>query len=350
MKRFLKKTTTKVAALVLILLFFLCLFIFWGWFVTQFNKLWGFYYVYEGDKFYRRAQLQKAINYYKIGLKKFPGHSKARCNLGNIYVTYEDYYSAVDEYEKALQYDPRYIVCRMNLGLVLSQKLADYDQAIQEFKTITNSRPLLFYIPFIYNNVSSVKTNKGRAYYNMGLAYRGKSLFMGEKTSISNNYLTKARESYLSALKILKKDYNTLYNLALVNHLLGNYKEAGLGYCKAIELKPLNYDAHYNLALLLMHLHMPKESLLELEKAGLILDTEGDANIARYVYDVLNQASQQVVNMGDYEYLAQRITTNSSEQDKVTFVNGKVVGSADLDRAILRNMKTCTAKGYFEKF
>lgn len=345
---FFKKTVTKVVLLVLVLLFALSLFVFWGWYEKQYNKLWGYYYVYKGDKAYKAMQYQQAINWYQAGLKHYPEHSKARCNLGNIFVAYENYYAAADAYEEALKYSPDFIVCRMDLGIILSEKMADYDSAIQEYGKITESHPLLIHLPFIYNNMTSTKINKGIAFYNMGLAYRGKSLYMGDKTLMSNQYLVMAKEAYMKAKKILRKDYDTHYNLALTNHLLENYKDAGLEYCKAIELSPFDYEAHYNLALLLRTLKMYKESLYEFEKAGLLLDMSGDTDKTQYIYGVLSEVKQRIINQGDYEFLIKRTDSTSSAEDQLDYVHGKVIVGENADKALLRNLKSCPYKSYFE--
>ena len=70
------------------------------------------------------------------------------------------------------------------------------------------------------------------------------------------------------------------------NNLLGDYKEAGLGYCRAIELEPMAFDAHYNLAILLKRLGKLRESQEELEKAMLIVNTQQNPFIAKYIFDI----------------------------------------------------------------
>lgn len=270
LKKLFKKTVPKVIAGIFILVFLLSIFVFWGWYVKQVNKLWGLYYVNEGDKAYRSHKLEKAIKFYKQGLEKYPEHSLARCNLGNIYVKYEDYYSAVEQYEEALKYDPKFIVCRMNLGIVSAEKLSDFDKAIREYQTIIDTNRVTVHIPLIFDSVKSTRENKTIAWYNMGLAYRGKSMLLGEKTHASNDYLEKAIDAYKKALKRKKNSYNINYNYALANHIFGNYKEAGLSYCKAIEEEPMAFDAHYNLAILLRKLGKLRESQEELERQCLL--------------------------------------------------------------------------------
>ena len=86
LKKLFKKTISKVFTGILILLFLLSIFVYWGWYVKQVNKVYGLYYVYQGDKAYKSDKLEKAIKFYRHGLEKYPEHSLARCNLGNIYV------------------------------------------------------------------------------------------------------------------------------------------------------------------------------------------------------------------------------------------------------------------------
>ncbi|MDD3238439.1 MAG: tetratricopeptide repeat protein [Candidatus Gastranaerophilales bacterium] len=344
----LKKTVTKVVLLIIVLLFLLSLFVFWGWYEKQYNKVWGYYFVYKGDKAYSASKYQKAVDYYSMGLRRYPEHSKARCNLGNIYVAFENYYAATDEYEQALNYAPDYLACRMDLGIILSERMANYDQAIQEYGKIIESHPFLIHLPFIYNNVTSVKLNKGIAYYNTGLAYRGKSIYMGEKTLASHQYLMMAKDAYMHAKKILKKDYDTHYNLALTNHLLGNYRDAGLEYCRAIEYAPLNYEAHYNLALLLRSMKLYKESLIEFEKAGMILDSSGDTTKTNYIYGVLSEVKQRIINQGDMEYLKERTDFTATEPDKIEYKNGKVIVSKESNKEFMEHLKSCPYQKYFK--
>ena len=220
--RILSLKVTKVFLSLLFIAFLLSLYFCRTWYNEQYHKIIGFYYVYQGDKAYKNAKYQKAIDYYKMALKNYPSHSRASCNLGNIYVSFENYHEAVDLYENALKYSPNFMVCRMDLGIILSEKMANYDRAIQEYGRVVNAHPWTVNIPFVYNNSESAKRNRGIAFYNIGLAYRGKSVFMGEQSSISRKYLKKAKEAYKRAEKYIKKDYDNTFNMALTDHLLGD--------------------------------------------------------------------------------------------------------------------------------
>lgn len=344
-----ESTVTKVIIFLLLCGLVYSLFAYWPWWEKQFNKVWGFYYVDKGDKAYKLTKYQDAVNYYKKALQYYPEHSRAGCNLGNIYVAFENYNEAVNSYRNALQYSPNYNVCRMDLGIILAEKLADYDSAIREYRQIINSKPLQIYIPMVYNSKDSTKINKGRAYYNMGIAYKGKAVYLGEGTESYYQNLKYAREAYQEAKKILPDDYDILYNLALTNHLLGDYKNAGIEYCNAINVNPEAYDAHFNLALLLRTLNMQKESLGEFEKTGMLLDTTGDINRNTYIYGVLNEVKHGLISRGEYEYLVNRTDVTAQKDSELGYKNGVV----DLDKTqnsdFTRILRECPYKKTFEE-
>ncbi|MBP3924888.1 tetratricopeptide repeat protein [bacterium] len=321
-------------------------------FKRQVNKVQGVYYIYQGDRQYRKWNLQRAIRYYQNGLRLYPSHYTAWTNLGNIYIAYEDYYSATDAYEEAIKYNPKYVVARMNYGIVSTEKLGDFDGAIEQYNAILDTKRRLLSIPFIYNNRRSTKANKGLAYYNRGVAYKQKSLYTSDTDwELKRQYLKDALESYISASKILKKDYDTRYNLALAQHLLGDYHDAGLNYCRAIELAPMNYDAHYNLAILLKHLRYYKESLNELEKAtNLITNSEGATNRQRYIFDVMNDVTKIVLAQSENS-LVENLDGTPAQADgsELTMVGGKLVKAEDLDKAMLKNFRTCQARKIFKE-
>lgn len=324
--RILRLRITKIILSLLFIAFLASLYFCKDWYITQYHKCLGFYYVHKGDKAFKQKKYQQAIDLYRIGLKNYPGHSRASCNLGNIYVSFENYYEAVNAYENALRYSPNYIVCRMDLGIILSEKLANYDKAIQEYGRVINANPILLDIPLVYNNKKSTNQNKGLAYYNMGLAYRGKAVYMGDKSSSSVKYLKKAKESYQKAEKYLKNDYDNTYNLALTNHLLGDYNSAGSEYCKAINIRPDSFEAHYNFALLLRSMNMNKEALSEFEKTTMLLDYNGDINNKnKYIFGIINEIKRRIINEGGYQYLQERHDVTSLSDNDIQYTNGKIL-------------------------
>ena len=330
------------------------------------NRVKGMYYIYQGDKAYRKMNTNKAIEYYNKGLSLFPKHYTAWYNLGNIYVSYEDYYSALHSYSQAFKYNPAMMIARMNYGIVATQKLGDFDSALTQFNQIVNTKRKLLYIPYVFNNKISTKDNKAIAYYNMGVTYRLKSLYSNEDWEQQRKNLSKAIEAYEKSLKINPNSYDTLYNLGVAYHIAGRYDEAGMSYCKAIEVQPMSYEAHYNLAILLRHLRYYEQSYEEIEKAAALVTALNENTVQQqYVAIVMNDIMRTMY--GNEQYRAKlnnqlntqknKVASNmagqniqlkdSSKSDRVNLVNGKVVVTKELDESILKNFGKCSVKKLF---
>ncbi len=324
---------------------------------------------------YRKMHTMKAIRYYNKGLKLFPGHYTAWYNLGNIYVKYEDYYSALYAYSQAFKYNPKMMVARMNYGIIATQKLGNFDIAIDQFDKIVKTKRKLLSIPYVFNNKVSTKANKAIAYYNKGVTYRLKSLYENDDWEKQRKYLAKAIEAYKKALEISPKDYDTLYNLGLAYHIAGRYNDAGECYCKAIEVQPMSYEAHYNLAVLLRRLRHFEESYEEIEKAAtLVTALNENTTQQQYVAIVMNDIMRTMYGNEEYRNKLrdvlnaeknktsqhatdeEEIKTKETKKDKekgtittegVNLVNGKVVVTKDLDAAILKNFGKCPSLKLF---
>lgn len=332
------------------------------------NRILGVYYVYKGDRAYHKHKLAYSIEYYNKGLEYFPSHYTAWYNLGNIYVVYEDYYSAVEAYKKAIEYNPRYTLARMNLGIIEAEKLGNFDEAIRQYDAILNLKNKIWAIPFLFSNKKSSRQNRGLAYYNRGLAYREKALFLpDEDRELELGLLRKAAESYEKSHKILKRNSDVVFNLALTYHVMGNYRDAGINYCKAIYLAPMNYEAHYNLAILLKRLKLYKDSVEELEKASLLLSFRSDdSGKASYVFGVLTDASHLYskygpnglgTNMDIYDTDNQDVVIKKkkkkkkhTEDDDIKFnySTGKIVPTDDLSKTMMQTFKVCAGMDYFK--
>lgn len=348
----------KLKSLMFIILFIFAVigarYIFPDFFNTQINKVRGMCLVNDGDKALRFHKWQEAIDFYKQGLVLYPQHYSAWHNLGSIYVLYEDYNSALDAYAHAIKYNPKFMVARMNYGIVSSEKLGDFDSAIEQYDEIIKTKRTTLYIPWVYNNKKSTEANRGYAYYNKGIAYKQKSLFADKDDYIlKRRYLQDALEAYKHAVRILKKSYEAQYNLALTEHLLGNTREAGFGYCKAIALSPMSYEAHYNLAILLNHLNHYKEAREELQKAAeLIISSDGFSNRQSYIFDILTEVSRSVYEEEMLNPLVEEISSpkkKPSDSMRITYVRGKMVYTEDLDQAIMENFSTCKSFKIFDE-
>lgn len=342
----------------------------------QTDKVTGMYYVYKGDKAYKQMKMQKAIGFYNKGLKLYPQHYGAWYNLGNIYVAYEDYYSALYAYSQAFKHNPRMMIARMNYGIIASEKLGDFDTALKQYNEIIKTKRKLLSIPYIYNNRVSYKHNKAIAYYNIGVAYRLKSLYSNDNWELQRKYLAKAIKAYQKSITINPKSYDTQYNLGLAYHLSGNYVDAGKCYCRAINIAPMNYEAHYNLAVLLRKLGHYQEAYDEIDKASTLISAlDENSATQQYVAIVMNDISRNLYQNQEYRrylksILAQEesktkqhmvknkkdIKTKETKEDKeqgsitsqgINFVNGKIVATEELDKAILENFGKCPSMSYF---
>ncbi len=385
--KILKLKITKVIFAILMIAFIASLYFCKDWYFVQYHKCIGFYYVNKGDKAFKERKYQKAIDYYKTALKLYPAHARASCNLGNIYVSFENYYEAVNAYENALKYSPNFMVCRMDLGIILAEKMADYDKAIQEYGRVVNSNPFVINIPFVFNNKKTAKINKGLAYYNMGLAYRGKAVYMGDKSIASVKYLKKAKESYIKAQQYLKDDFDNTYNLALTNHLLGDYNSAAKEYCRAININPEDFNAHYNFALLLRTMNLNQEALTELEKTimllslsnGMVLENQNtddklsfidkffkgkndkttentntanysgiDNEKSKYVLGLIGELKRRIIAEGKGKILLERTDLTSLSPSDIKYTNGKVVFEKQ-KKENFKNLLKCTYEKQFEE-
>lgn len=341
-----------------------------------FDKIEGMYYVYKGDRAYRHHKLSYAIDYYRHGLQLYEKHYSAWYNLGNIYVAYEDFYAAVEAYEEAIKHNDKYVVARMNLGIIQAEKLGNFDAAIEQYEAILDKKYHIWSIPFIFSNKRSLKVNRGLAYYNMGRAYRQKAMYLVEgDAGMSNPLLLKSAEAYEEAAKILKKNSDVRYNLALDYHLMGNYRDAGKNYCYAIKLSPMNYEAHYNLAILLRRMKYFKASLEELEKAALLVSTANSTVNAEYIFGVLTEVSHSYIDFRTdpryveiYDNDDQDVDMNGEKPKKkktkkknnkvadlkeetgMTYINenGKVAPSSNIDNIMIKNMSKCAGYSYFK--
>lgn len=348
----LKKAFAKLFGLSFLAGFLVVLFMFSGVIFLNFQRIGAFCYVYVGDKFAQKHEYQDAIDYYNRALTLYPGHVKARYNLGNIFVAYEDYDSAMDCYNKALLYDPNYINARINLGIILAEEKLDLDAGINEYLKATQVQTPFIRIPFIYDNAKMIKNARAKAFYDMGLAYRDKSLLFEPNTVDSNNYLQQSIECYKSSIDLDPKNYDARYNLALTYHLLKLYPDALGGYCKAMLIAPLNYEAYYNLAVLLRQKGQYAQAADEFRTAGSLINLEGDTFKAAFIYQVLNEVSSMAIAQHGFESkkVMERLDTDlSKESEKIIEPDARDITVDELQKILVKRIKTCSiCKSYLE--
>ena len=346
MRRFLRKIFPLLLIVLVVAIGYFCK----DWVKEQYCHAKGMYYIFKGDQAYYADNMGKTLDYYLSGLKLYPKHYDAWFNLGNIYAVHEDYYSAVDAYEHAIDARKNFVMARMNLGIVYFEDLGFFDEAIEQFDYVTTINPFKLWIPFVYSNIKSVKTNKGNAYFNKGVAYRQKALYLPiEKQYLIYEYLGLAIEAYTKSLKFLKNNYDVYYNRAVAHHLRGEYRDAGLYYCKAIEIAPTNFESHYNLAVLLRRMNRNRDAISELEKAAVLISENprvSDVQSA-YIFNLLNEVNRRFITSD--EYYTEKLTDEPTTGLKYTYVNGRIIADEEFDKAMEKNFKSCAGFEFFKE-
>ena len=156
---FFKNTTVRIVSILLLILFLLSIVLFFDNYVRQIKKGVSFYWVYRGDKYYRENKTQRAIDCYKRAIAYHPNHYKARYNLANIYVTYDDYYSALDEYSKALEIKPDFMIARIDYAVVLSEATFNHDRAIDVYENAIRNKTKWFSSTFFIKKRKTYKND-----------------------------------------------------------------------------------------------------------------------------------------------------------------------------------------------
>lgn len=383
-----KKFFSALLSLLLIVGIYFWLYAHKNFTVKQINKVKGMYYVNLGDAAYRELKMNKAIRLYNYGVKLFPGHYGGWENLGNIYVAYEDYPSALYAYSQAFKHNPEMMTSRMNYGIIATQKMGNFDDAIKQFREVTQTKRKIITIPYIYDNAESTKYNKATAFYNMGVTYRLKSLYSSDDWEKSRKFMNEAIKAYNKSLEIQPNSYETLYNLGLAYHIAERYNEAGTLYCKAIKNKPMSYEAHYNLAILLRKMKKYQDSFEELEKAATLIAALDEESVQiQYVALVMNDVMHQIYGNDYYQKQLERekmeeelykqvkekkwkfkldfwnkdinkeLAKEEEKEEKnskqtilgegIELVNGKITASDELDKAIMKSFAKCPSMKYF---
>ena len=164
---------------------------------------------------------------------------------------------------------------------------------------------------------------------------------------VREEYLQKASKSYEEAVDILKS-YNSNYNLGLIHQLLKNKNQAGYYYCKAMEIEPMEYEAHFNLAVLLNDMKDYAGASEEFKKAGLLLDSKGDSNKTRYIYDVLSQVNQKIAILNNDDYF-KKLKEEKEKENVAQYKAGKLVINLDDDKndELIKSFKYCAGREIF---
>jgi tetratricopeptide (TPR) repeat protein len=184
-------------------------------------------------------------------VRKSPWNPRAHNNLGLAYVDQGRIYEALEEYEKALSFNPDYAEAHNNLGSLYGKR-GFFNLAVRELTAALRIRPGY---AEAHNNIGNVYYKQGRideaieeykealrhkpdlakAHNNLGLAYTVKGR------------IDEAIDEYRTALR-LKSDYvDAYYNLGLAYADQGRTDEAIEEYILALRLRPDDAEFHNNI-------------------------------------------------------------------------------------------------------
>ena len=160
--------------------------------------------------------------------------AKLAYNDGLDYDNNRDYSNAIECYQKALSYDPRYVKAYNNLGIIYEDVLMNYEKARECFETAVQIDPAYDYgycnLGMLYNDVYH-DYDKAMENYNRVLRLNPK--FPGINRYIARTYL--AMEQYEDALRNVQKEMSNNKPKKYDYCLLGEIYLATGEYERAIE-------------------------------------------------------------------------------------------------------------------
>ena len=115
-----------------------------------------------------------------------------------------------------------------------------------------------------------------------------------------------------------------------------------------MEKNPMEYEAHFNLAVLLNDMKDLQGASEEFKKAGLLLDSKGDNNKTRYIYDILSQVNQKIAINSDSDYY-KKLREDEEKNNISKYKAGKLVIDLEEDKndELIKSFKYCAGREIF---
>ena len=169
----------------------------------------------QGNFLLMLGQMEKAIEAYSHAIHVKPNFV-AYYNRGLAYGEKGDHDYAIQDFDKAIDLNPDYVVAYHNRGVAYAKK-SEFARAIQD-----------------YTKAIDLKSDYAETYYNLGVAYGAK----GDHDQAIQDY-TKAID--------LNPDYTEVYyNRGVAYGAKGDHDRAIEDYTKAIDLNPDYTEAYHN--------------------------------------------------------------------------------------------------------
>ena len=195
----------------------------------------------SGVSSYRRDQLDKAIEKFRLAIKIIPDSTSAYKNLGITYSQMGEDSLAVETYLEAMEIAPQDLKLKTILG-ALYYKNAKYEKSIEVLKKVVEE-------------ADPNSKEYADAMISMAFSYD----FLGESE--------KAKETYLSALKKVPNNKDIVFNLGRLNFMQKNYEDAIENFKKVLELDPEDFESYLNIGNAYLQLEKFEESIPFYQKA-----------------------------------------------------------------------------------
>ncbi len=211
----------------------------WNDVISQYQTI-AFVYNNRGNAFVAEKQYDKAFDDFNKAIELDPKYYLAYYNRGNFFMGEKQYDRAYDEYSKVIELNPKYIEAYINRGIVL-RNINRYDEALNDYNKAIELDPQE---PETWNLRGVVKFNLDdhdgaiRDYTKAieldpinPMYYDNRALSRFEKEDYQG-----AIEDYTSSIELFPTDPETFYQRALVKLQVGNKYDACLDFKTADEL------------------------------------------------------------------------------------------------------------------
>ena len=208
-----------------------------------------------GNFFLQNGRGDEAVEQFQKALEIEPRYALAHNNLGAAFYQLGQVDEAVTHYQKALEIEPRYAQAHNNLGIVLFQK-GRVDEAIAHFQKALAIQPNN---AEIYNNFGNALREKGEVDEALNCFQKAVAIapdFAGAQENLGmilfqKGQLDEAIVHYQKAVAVQPVNAEFQYNLGYALFLKGEARGAVAHYQKSLELQPQNAIAGKNLAWIL---------------------------------------------------------------------------------------------------
>ncbi|MBA4417158.1 MAG: hypothetical protein C0392_04510 [Syntrophus sp. (in: bacteria)] len=237
----------------------------------------------EAIGLYNRHQYKEAIERFEEILKRKTSTTSLHYNLSRVYLSQAhrnlgiisfamgSFSIALEEFQKALQFNPDYVELNHFIG-VCQNNLGDFEGAIRSFNTLLEVEPanlptrLKLGVAFhnlkmwgkviaLYQRILKANPQYADIHYRLGLAYLGQGS------------MNEAIGAFQNALKINSNYLQARVKMALTHAYLGKYEEA-LSDLTVIGGKFPDYaDVQYHLGIIYAGCNKPEEAIIHFKRS-----------------------------------------------------------------------------------